>query len=58
MPNVMQNIFQDIFDFADALGPSKIIHIYDPPTGLKAVLAVDNTACGPAIGGIRMALDA
>jgi glutamate dehydrogenase (NAD(P)+)/glutamate dehydrogenase (NADP+) len=57
MPNVMQNIFQDIFDFADALGPSKIIHIYDPPTGLKAVLAVDNTACGPAIGGIRMALD-
>lgn len=47
----------DMFDFADALGPSKIVHLYDPATGLKAVLAVDNTACGPAIGGIRMALD-
>ena len=47
----------DMFDFADALGPSKIVHIYDPSAGLKAVLAVDNTACGPAIGGIRMAPD-
>ena len=47
----------DIFAFADALGPRKIVHIYDPSTGLKAVLAVDNTACGPSIGGIRMAPD-
>jgi glutamate dehydrogenase (NAD(P)+) len=47
----------EAFRFADALGPSKIIHIYEPVTGLKAVLAVDNVACGPAIGGIRMAPD-
>jgi glutamate dehydrogenase/leucine dehydrogenase len=47
----------EAFRFADALGPSKIIHIYEPAVGLKAVLAVDNVACGPAIGGIRMASD-
>jgi len=46
------------FRFADALGPAKVIEIYEPRTGLKAVLVVDNVACGPAIGGIRMAPDA
>ncbi|OGQ78566.1 MAG: glutamate dehydrogenase [Deltaproteobacteria bacterium RIFCSPLOWO2_12_FULL_60_19] len=48
---------EDIFAFADELGPAKIVHIYDPGTGLKAVVAVDNVACGPSIGGIRMAPD-
>lgn len=48
---------KDIFEFADELGPEKIIHIHLPATGLKAVVAVDNTALGPAIGGVRMALD-
>ena len=45
---------ESIFDFADALGPIKIVHIYDPKSGLKAVVAVDNVARGPSIGGIRM----
>jgi glutamate dehydrogenase/leucine dehydrogenase len=45
------------FGFADRLGPAKIVHIYDPPTGLKAIVAIDNVACGPSIGGIRMAPD-
>jgi glutamate dehydrogenase/leucine dehydrogenase len=45
------------FRFADALGPRKIVQLYDPTVGLKAVLVVDNVACGPAIGGIRMAPD-
>src|SRR6266545_4066474 len=48
---------EEVFGFADALGPSKIIHLYDPAVGLKAVVAVDNVACGPSIGGIRMAPD-
>ncbi len=43
--------------FADEIGPLKIVHIYDPHTNLKAVLAIDNVACGPSIGGIRMAPD-
>ena len=48
---------QDIFGFADDLGPSKIIHLYEPSIALKAVLVVDNVAKGPSIGGIRMAED-
>ena len=48
----------DIFAFADDLGPVKILHIYEPGLHLKAVVAVDNVALGPAIGGIRMSEDA
>jgi glutamate dehydrogenase/leucine dehydrogenase len=48
----------DVFDFADDLGPNKILHIYNPTVKLKAIVAVDNVACGPAIGGVRMAPDA
>ncbi len=45
------------FEFTDDLGPEKVIEIYDVSTGLKAILVVDNTAAGPAIGGVRMAVD-
>ncbi|HXG52701.1 MAG TPA: Glu/Leu/Phe/Val dehydrogenase [candidate division Zixibacteria bacterium] len=48
---------KDIFDFADELGPIKVVHVYDPKRGLKAVVVVDNVARGPSIGGIRMAPD-
>lgn len=47
----------DAFAFADGLGPEKVLHMYDPATGLKAILVVDNVAAGPAIGGTRMAPD-
>jgi len=45
------------FEFADELGPVKVIHLYDPAVGLKAILVVDNVAIGPSIGGLRMAPD-
>ena len=48
---------ENIFEFADELGPIKIVHLYDPKHGLKAVVAIDNVARGPSIGGIRMAPD-
>jgi len=48
---------KDVFEFADELGPIKIVHVYDPKCGLKAVVAIDNVARGPSIGGIRMAPD-
>jgi len=47
----------DLFRFADDLGPAKIIHITQPSLGLRAILVVDNVACGPSIGGARMAPD-
>ena len=48
---------QDGFQFADDFGPSQIVHIHRPAAGLKAIVVVDNTACGIAIGGVRMASD-
>ncbi len=46
------------FQYCDELGPNKIIHVYEPELALKGVLVVDNTAAGPAIGGLRMAANA
>lgn len=48
---------QDVFAFADDLGPVKITYVQEPSIGLKAVLVVDNVAKGPSIGGVRMAED-
>jgi len=48
---------QDLFNYADEIGPAKIIHIYEPAAGLKGILVVDNVAMGPSIGGVRIALD-
>ena len=52
-----QLLTESIFEFAYELGPAKIIHIHEPLVGLKAIVVVDNVACGPSIGGIRMASD-
>ncbi len=41
----------------DDLGPEKVILVTEPAVGLRGMLVVDNTAAGPAIGGIRMAPD-
>lgn len=47
----------DIFQFSDEIGPRKVIGLYEPKSNLRAILVVDNVACGPAIGGVRMAPD-
>jgi glutamate dehydrogenase/leucine dehydrogenase len=41
----------------DWLGPEAIVLLRDPESGVRAVVVVDNTACGPGIGGLRMAPD-
>jgi glutamate dehydrogenase (NAD(P)+) len=48
---------KDIFELADALGPFKTIHVYEPAVALRGILVVDNVAMGPSIGGVRMASD-
>ena len=50
-------MMSDAFRFADDLGPEKVVHITEPALGLKAIVVIDNTAAGPAIGGTRMAPD-
>ncbi len=32
------------FAFADRLGPEKIVHIWEPRLGLKAIVVIDNVA--------------
>lgn len=48
---------KDIFALQDDFGPAKVIYVMQPEIGLRAILVVDNVACGPSIGGLRMAED-
>ena len=43
--------------FSDELGPAKVLLLRQPQVELEAMVVVDNVACGPAIGGVRMAPD-
>ncbi len=42
----------DPFDFADDLGPARVVFVHEPAAGLKGILVVDNVAVGPSIGGV------
>jgi glutamate dehydrogenase/leucine dehydrogenase len=54
----LNTAIDDIFDrYADELGPAKTVHLYDPQTGMKGIVIIDNVTCGPAIGGVRLAPD-
>src|SRR5512137_1056788 len=41
----------------DALGPEKVLHVYDAKTGLKGVVVVDTTSLVGSAGGTRMLPD-
>lgn len=43
--------------YCDELGPAKIVHLHDPCSQLRAIVVIDNVACGPSIGGVRIASD-
>jgi glutamate dehydrogenase/leucine dehydrogenase len=45
------------FAVADSFGPARVVHLHGPAIGLRAIVVIDNTACGVAIGGVRMAPD-
>jgi glutamate dehydrogenase (NAD(P)+) len=47
----------EAFLLADELGPAKVVALHLPAVPLRAIVVVDNVACGPAIGGVRMAPD-
>jgi len=53
----LMRIQEGVFQYSDEIGPEKVLHVYDPKTGMKGILVVDNVARGPAIGGIRMLPD-
>ncbi|MBT5029837.1 Glu/Leu/Phe/Val dehydrogenase [archaeon] len=39
------------------IGPEKIVKLYDPETGMRAIVCIDNTKLGPAKGGVRLRPD-
>ncbi len=41
----------------DEWGPEKVVKVYDPKTGMMGFSVIDNTALGPAKGGIRLESD-
>jgi leucine dehydrogenase len=43
----------DLFDLTEALECARVILWSDRPSGLRAVLAIDDVTLGPAAGGIR-----
>lgn len=47
----------DLVTVADELGPAKVLFVREPGVGMEGVVVVDNIACGPSIGGVRMAPD-
>jgi glutamate dehydrogenase (NAD(P)+) len=47
----------EVFKLIDELGPEKVIYINNNTVQLRAIVVVDNTTCGPSIGGVRMAPD-
>ena len=57
MDRVMDQGWAVIEEMTGELGPEAIVLLRDPASGVRAVVVVDNTACGPAIGGLRMAPD-
>jgi len=38
----------------DEFGPEKIVEVYDPKTGMRGFVVIDNSTLGPGKGGIRM----
>ena len=52
-----RSAWRTCLDLATGSAPRRILYICEPLVGLKALVVVDNTAAGPAIGGTRMAPD-
>lgn len=44
----------DLSLFSGAFGSEQVVHLADPATGLRAVVAIDDTTLGPGLGGVRM----
>jgi leucine dehydrogenase len=58
MTTITSNIPTDLDDLVlgrmEKHDHEEILFCYDRPTGLKAIIAIHDTTCGPALGGTRM----
>ncbi len=44
----------DLFQTLDTTGHEEVVFCHNKDAGLKAIIAIHNTALGPALGGLRM----
>ncbi|MGE0251651.1 MAG: Glu/Leu/Phe/Val dehydrogenase dimerization domain-containing protein [Dongiaceae bacterium] len=44
----------NVFSAPDFNGHEQVVFCHDPTSGLKAIIAIHNTWCGPSLGGCRM----
>ncbi|HET6953770.1 MAG TPA: Glu/Leu/Phe/Val dehydrogenase [Acidimicrobiales bacterium] len=56
-PEADGGVLGSLCSTVDDLGPDVVVLLRHGRTGASAAVVVDNTACGPAIGGTRMATD-
>ncbi len=42
-----------VTELMTAMGHEQVVFVADPPSGLRAIIAVHSTALGPSLGGIR-----
>jgi leucine dehydrogenase len=42
-----------VTELMTAMGHEQVVFVTDPPSGLRAIIAVHSTALGPSLGGIR-----
>ena len=42
---------EELFGYADELGPEKVLHFYNPKVKLRGILVIDNTARDLVLGG-------
>jgi leucine dehydrogenase len=43
-----------VFEQIEKMGHEQVVFCYDAATGLKSIIGIHNTVCGPALGGTRM----
>lgn len=50
----MTTVTSNLFSQLEVMEHEQIVHCYDKATGLKAIIAIHNTALGPSLGGTRV----
>jgi len=45
---------QSVFDNMQRMGHEQVVFCHDPHSGLNAIIAIQNTTLGPALGGTRL----
>src|SRR5262249_1749565 len=53
VPSAVMGARTAVTELMAAIGHEQVVFVADPPSGLRAIIAVHSTALGPSLGGIR-----